>query len=276
MGAVARNSLKIHRLRHLDHGALGPEEAEAQFPQPAGVFAVPEEELPQALVFPEGRLLIHDHLGDQENREIQLQLDLQEMADGVFPGLEETLPEPYLVHQEEEGAALFLDRLVEIAVLERIGPGPAPGKIIDGGGDDLHQVGQGLPHPEVQVKGHLRGNHSQLLVAPVEKEEVQVAAVFQGIDHGALAGQVPEPLQIARVHRDPFEERVQGVAQQEPRAAGEVPGVMEFLARQPAGQAAEDMSHPGFGLVGLRGLRPLGDRFFQIGAHAITFILSSD
>ncbi len=198
MGAVARNSLKIHRLRHLDHGALGPEEAEAQFPQPAGVFAVPEEELPQALVLPEGRLLIHDHLGDQENREIQLQLDLQEMADGVFPGLEETLPEPHLVHQEEEGAALFLDRLVEIAVLERIGPGPAPGKIIDGGGDDLDQVGQGLPHPEVQVKGHLRRNHSQLLVAPVEKEEIQVAAIFQGIDHGALAGQVPEPLQIAR------------------------------------------------------------------------------
>jgi len=78
------------------------------------------------------------------------------MADGVFPGLEEPLPEPYLVHQEEEGAAPFLNGLLEIAILERIGPGPAAGKIIDRGGDDLHQVRQGLPHPEVQVEGHLR------------------------------------------------------------------------------------------------------------------------
>ena len=134
------------------------------------------------------------------------------MADGVFPGLEETLPEPHLVHQEEEGAAPFLDGLVEIGVLERIGPGPAASKIIDRRGDDLHQVRQGLPHPEVQVKGYLRGNHSQLLVAPVKKKEIQMAAVFQGIDHGSLAGQVTQPLQIARVHRDPFEERVQGIA----------------------------------------------------------------
>ena len=87
---------------------------------------------------------------------------------------------------------------MEIAILERIGPGPAAGKIIDRGGDDLHQVRQGLPHPEVQVKGHLRGNHPQLLVAPVEKKEVQMAAVFQGIDHCSLAGQVTQPLQIAR------------------------------------------------------------------------------
>jgi hypothetical protein len=134
------------------------------------------------------------------------------MADGVFPGLEETLPEPHLVHQEEEGAALFLDGLVEIAILERIGPGPAAGKIIDRGGDDLHQVRQGLPHPEVQVEGHLRGNHSQFQVAPVKKEEIQMAAVFQGIDHGSLAGQVTQPLQIARLHRDPSEERIQGIA----------------------------------------------------------------
>ena len=81
--------------------------------------------------------------------------------------------------------------LQEIAVLERIGPGPAAGKIIDGGGDDLHQVGEGLPHPQVQVEGHFRGHHPQLLVAAVKKEEVQMAAVFQGIDHRPLSGPAP-------------------------------------------------------------------------------------
>ena len=103
---------------------------------------------------------------------------------------------------------------MEIAILERIGPGPAASKIIDRGGDDLHQVGEGLPHPQVQVKGHLRGDNSQLLVAPVKKEKIQMTAVFQSINHCSLAGQVTQPLQesAARMHRDSFEERVQGTA----------------------------------------------------------------
>jgi hypothetical protein len=46
---------------------------------------------------------------------------------------------------------------------------------------------------------------------------------------------------------------------------------MEIMAPKPAGYPAEDSSHPGSGPVGLRGLRPLGARFFQIGVHAITF-----
>ena len=184
------------------------------------------------------------------------------MADGVFPGLEEALPEPHLVHQEEQRAALFLEGLEEIAVLEGVGPGPAAGEIIDRGGDDLHQVGEGLPHPQVQVEGHLRGHHPQLLIAPVEKEKIQVAAVLQGIDHRSLAGQFPQALQIAGVHRHPGEERVQGIAQQKPRAAGQIPGVMEFMAAQPAGEAAEHSAQPGSGLVGFRGASLAGSRFF--------------
>ena len=115
-------------------------------------------------------------------------LDFQEVADGVFPGFEEPLPEAHLVHQEEQGAAPLLEGLEEIAVLEGIGPGPAAGKIVEGGGDDLHQVGEGLPHPQVEIEGHLGGLDPQLLVAAVKKEEIQVAAILQGINHRPLSG----------------------------------------------------------------------------------------
>ena len=67
-----------------------------------GFSLSPKKSCHRLLFSRKGRLLIHHHLGDQEDGEIQLQLDLQEMADGVFPGLEETLPEPHLVHQKEE------------------------------------------------------------------------------------------------------------------------------------------------------------------------------
>ena len=79
------------------------------------------------------------------------------MADGVFPGLQETLPETHLIHQEEQRAPLLLEGFEKIAILERVGPGSAAGEIIDRGGNYLHQVGKGLPHPQIEVEGHLRG-----------------------------------------------------------------------------------------------------------------------
>ena len=85
--------------------------------------------------------------------------------------------------------------------------------MIEGGGDDLHQMKEGLPHPQVEIEGHLRGHHPQVLVAAVKEEEIEMAAIFERINHRALLGQFLEALQIAGVNLDPGERGVQGMAQ---------------------------------------------------------------
>jgi len=160
LGDRGQNLLQVEGFAHLHHRLLGLEEAQHQLPEPAGVFAVSEQHGEDALVFPARVLFVDNHLGDQEDGEIKSRLNFQEMADGVFPGLEKTLAETHLVHQKHQGAAFFPEHPVEIAVLKGIGPGAAPGEIVQGGGDDLDQVGKRLPHPEVEIEGHFRGHYS--------------------------------------------------------------------------------------------------------------------
>jgi hypothetical protein len=139
-------------------------------------------------------------------------------------------------------------------------------KIIDRSGDDLNQMGQGLPYPQVQVKGHFRGYHPQFLITPVKEQKVYMAAVFQGINYCSLLRELLQPFQMAGVHRNPFEERVQGIAQQESRAAGQVPGIMVIISSQPTGQATERLSQPATGFFGTRGVTACA-RFFHVGVH---------
>jgi hypothetical protein len=214
IGRIGQNLLEVEGFGHLHHGLAAPEEEEGQFAQAAGMLAVAKKELQQPLLFP-GRVLFHDHLGDQEDGPLLLALDFQEMADGIFFGPEEALRNPTSSTRKRRPAAAPVQNPLEIIVRVGVGPLSGPGKVVDGGADYLDEMGEGLPHPEAQIKGKLRRRRPRLAVAPVKKEKVQVAAILNGINDAALLGQLLQFCQPLGGDVHPGKKPVQGIPQEE-------------------------------------------------------------
>ena len=183
------------------------------------------------------------------------------------------MPKTHLVHQEQQGAPLFLQDAQKIAVLEGVGPGALAGEIIQGGRDDLDQVGEGLEYPQIEVEGDLGYGGPQFPVAAVEKQEVQGAAIFQGIDHHPLLGELLQAVDELGLHRHLVEEGVQGVTHQQTGAAGEIAGVMKFFPPEPAGEAVQKPVKQAPGFVGLGRGGGLSGGLWFFGDHRLSLWL---